>query len=528
MRRRFAVVLWLTVVIALAAGGFARAESGPVLRVVYFYADDCPHCITVIEEVLKPLQLQYGDRLEIKMVEVSDPDHYELLVRAEELYGVAPEERALPTLVVGSRVLIGEEAIREELPCILETCYAAQGTEWPPIPGLETVVSGGVSAPVGGGLGGAESVIGVCPADEPETDVCRDAPTIRVAYFYQVGCRECDRAERDLRYIRQRYPQVVVDEFSIFDDLALAQWLAARVGRDTDVHAPVVFIGDDALIGADELTPQNLEVLIEKYAASGARPVWADFQPVERLGASVLGVGTVALAGLVDGLNPCAFATMVFFISYLAFSGRRGWQVLAVGAAFTLGVFLAYLAIGLGLYRALELVRDQHARWALVVYALTALLCLVLAVLSLLDFVKARRGAVQDMTLVMPDALRRRIHRVIRGTAGLRAFVAAALVTGLVISILELACTGQVYFATLVSMVNMPGAQAQALPLLLLYCLMFTVPLIVVFVLAYFGTSSVQLGLFLRRHAATVKLATAALFLAFGAWLISALATQAF
>jgi len=511
----------------MAAAGIGRAASGSVVRVVYFYANDCPHCIAVIDEVLKPLQAQYGERLQIKMIEITAPDHYELLVRAEEIYGVAPEERGLPTLVVGSRVLIGEDAIREELPCILETCLASEGTEWPAIPGLEAVTDGDEAIPLGAGVGGGGAVVAPCPADEPEMDVCRDAPVIRVAYFYQVGCRECDRAERDLRYIRERHPHVVVDEFSIFDDLALAQWLAERIGRGADVHAPAVFVGDDALIGAEELTPQNLEALIEKYTPSGARPVWADYQPAERVGTSMLGVGTIALAGLVDGLNPCAFATLVFFVSYLTLSGRSGWQVLAVGIAFTLGVFLAYLAIGLGLYRVLELVRDQHALGARVVYALTALLCLVLAVLSVVDFVKARRGGAKDMTLVLPEVLRRHIHRVIRTTAAQRAFVGVALVSGLAISLLELACTGQVYFATLVSMANMPGAQAQALPLLILYCLMFTVPLIVVFVLAYFGTSSLQLGVFLRRHTPTVKLATALLFLAFGVWLIVTLVSQA-
>ena len=55
---------------------------------------------------------------------------------------------------------------------------------------------------------------------------------------------------------------------------------------------------------------------------------------------------------------------------------------------------------------------------------------------------------------------------------------------------------------------------------LLLYNLMFIVPLVVVFCLAYFGTTSLQLGLFLRRHTATVKLGTALLFAALALWLI--------
>ncbi|NIQ77031.1 MAG: hypothetical protein GTN93_02805, partial [Anaerolineae bacterium] len=53
--------------------------------------------------------------------------------------GISPEERGLPTLVVGGQVLIGEDAIREQLRCQLDTCLGAGGTSWPDIPGLEEV-----------------------------------------------------------------------------------------------------------------------------------------------------------------------------------------------------------------------------------------------------------------------------------------------------------------------------------------------------------------------------------------------------
>ena len=43
--------------------------------------------------------------------------------------------------------------------------------------------------------------------------------------------------------------------------------------------------------------------------------------------------------------------------------------------------------------------------------------------------------------------------------------------------------------------------------LLVLYNSLFILPLVVVFALVYFGTTSMQLGATLRRHAATVKLA---------------------
>jgi hypothetical protein len=152
---------------------------------------------------------------------------------------------------------------------------------------------------------------------------------------------------------------------------------------------------------------------------------------------------------------------------------------------------------------------------------LIALLCVVLAVLSLKDFLKARRGEIKDMALVMPEGLQRLAHSVIRRTSNARAFVLIAFVTGAVISFIELACTGTPMLAVITYLVNnAPDSRGQALWLLALFCLMFILPLVVVFLLVYFGTTSLQLGVFLKRNAALVKLGTALLFITMAVWLI--------
>jgi len=520
----------------------APVVNGPVtgdaiVRVVYFYRDDCPHCLTVLNEVLWPLQAQYGERLQFKAVQFHDPNReggidptgYGMLIAAEDKFGVSPERRGIPTLVVDGQVLIGEEEIRSQLSCLLESCVTAGGVAWPDIPGLEAVPVGlpeesatvftATATPAAGQIFlPVTSITGTADTCTTTTVCAVGPPPVWAAYFYQVGCQECSRAESDIRYVQGRYAQLQVREFNIYDDLWLARCLSRNVGRN-HVHTPAVFIGEDALIGQEEITPQNLEALVQKYASGGAGRVWERCANADKT-VAVPSVLTIIAAGLLDGLNPCAFATLVFFVSYLAAVERKGREILAVGAAFALGVSLTYLAIGLGLYRLVDLIRGIHALAGRVVYALSAVLCVVLGVMSALDYLKARRGQIEEMTLVMPEGLRRRVHAVIRRTSSARAFVVVALVTGAVVSFLELACTGQVYFATIVSLIDAPGLQAQVLPLLVLYCLMFIVPLVVVFALVYFGTTSYQLGLFLRRHTATVKLGTACLFLALAGWLV--------
>jgi len=518
--------LWtVSLVLALAliwGAGPVHAEGEPVVRMVYFTAKDCPHCVAVMNEVLAPLQAQYGDQIQIKMVEISDPANYEMLIRAEEMFGVSPEERGLPTLIIGGEVLIGEEVIRQQLPCLLDTCLGEGGTSWPDIPGLEEIaVAGQVGLVPEFSLGMEES-----PACNPEDTVACEAPAaIWAAYFYEVGCQECSRAEYDIRYVQSKYPQLLVKEYNVQEDAALAEWLGARAGvpERQRLVTPAFFVGDDYLIGAD-ITAQALLRLVEKYESTGAAPVWTDFNPeeaeqniIERF--KSFSVLTVTFAGLVDGLNPCAFATLIFFVSYLTLSGRKGREVLMVGAMFTLGVFLAYLTVGVGFYKVLDLLGDLLTTLGRWVYGLTALLCAALAVFSFLDFLKARRGEIGDMALNLPHSLRMRINAVIRRGRKSQAFVAGAFFTGVVVSFLELACTGQVYLPTIIFVMSRPELRVRALLFLVLYNLLFILPLVVVFILVYYGTGSKQLTRFLEGHAAAVKLGMTLLFAGLATWL---------
>jgi hypothetical protein len=173
----------------------------------------------------------------------------------------------------------------------------------------------------------------------------------------------------------------------------------------------------------------------------------------------------------------------------------------------------------MGFYKVLDLLGDWLSRVGRWVYGLTALLCAVLAVFSFVDFLKARRGDIGDMTLNLPHNLRMRINAVIRRGRKSQAFVAGAFVTGLVVSFLELACTGQVYLPTIIFVVSQPEMRGRAIVFLVLYNLLFILPLVVVFILAYYGTGSKQLTKFLQQRAATVKLGMTLLFAALGTWL---------
>ena len=113
---------------------------------------------------------------------------------------------------------------------------------------------------------------------------------------------------------------------------------------------------------------------------------------------------------------------------------------------------------------------------------------------------------------------------MIRENARVRAFVGIAFVTGFVISLIELACTGQVYLPTIMFVLSVPEMAAQAFLYLVLYCLAFILPLIVVFLTSYFGTTLQQLGLFVTRHTAAIKALTGLVFVGLALWMTWTLA----
>jgi cytochrome c biogenesis protein CcdA/thiol-disulfide isomerase/thioredoxin len=517
-----AVILQPTPVVPPAAGpqvGPAMVEEveGQV-HALYFYSEDCSHCKVVYEEVIQPLQAEYGTLLDLRLLKIDNPDDYELLIEAEEVFGIAPQSRGLPTTIIGNEIIIGEEESLARLTPAIQEALEAGGMDWPAIPGLNPLTLNG-----NGNANFANPEI--CTIDDPEA--CETDAPIYAAYFYQTGCQSCSRVEADLNYLRSRYPQLIIEEFNIYDNAGLADWLTKKAGRKTeDLHSPALFIADEAWFGEEEITPAVVEEALLLHEADGTTKIWEAYDPsqsgIEDLFKS-MSWAAVVFAGLVDGLNPCAFATLVFFVSYLTLSGRKGKEVLAVGASFTIGVFLAYLAVGLGFYKVLDLLGDTLtvlSRW---VYGITALLCFGLAVFSLIDFFKVRRGGTADMALKLPEPLRKRINATIRKGRNQRAYVAGAFVTGLVVSFLELACTGQVYLPTIIAVSSNPDLRAQAIGFLVLYNVMFIVPLIVVFILAFYGTTSKDLVGFMEKHSAAVKLGMTVLFLSLSAWLVFSL-----
>ncbi|MFA5411538.1 MAG: hypothetical protein WC321_06780 [Candidatus Omnitrophota bacterium] len=238
-------------------------------------------------------------------------------------------------------------------------------------------------------------------------------------------------------------------------------------------------------------------------------------------------------AGLLDGINPCAFTVIVFFISFLALQGYKPRELALIGISFILAVFLTYIFIGLGLFGFLYRIRGFWGFSKIVNFSI-GIFSVILGVLAVCDFLKFKKTReTEGLFLQLPDAIKNKIHRIIgmhyrRDKDGknkgpekhLFRLVCSAFITGFLISILEAVCTGQTYLPTIGFILKTSALKLRAFAYLILYNFMFIIPLLAVFILALSGVSSGQFSKFLKRHLLTVKLLMAVLFFGLGIFLL--------
>jgi len=359
---------------------------------------------------------------------------------------------------------------------------------------------------------------------------------VQVDYFYEPGCPACTKVEQQVIIpLRERYEGFYA--LNRYDTRVKTNYLALvrlQEKLQFNVSKSVIMfvdgthpfagwpaIRDGVLEQVDRRVGERLNPGTAPRAPTGdtSRARLSDEQLLEERIRRFTWLG-VAGAGLVDGINPCAISTLVFLVSVLGVLkvGRR--RMLANGLAFCAASFATYTAIGFGLLHAFHSLEGFGALQRVFEITLLALL-LVLAALSFRDAWRYHRShREEEVTLRLPDGLKRRIKRTIRDGMNARYALVGALAAGAIVTALESVCTGQVYVPTLVLVVKAGHAGARVLACLALYNAMFILPLVAVVGLSYTGLTLQELLTWSRREVAVAKCLTGLLFLGMAALLL--------
>lgn len=317
----------------------------------------------------------------------------------------------------------------------------------------------------------------------------------KLLFFYTPGCSWCEG------FLNDELAEAKVEKINVLDPDQYSYYLDALKERGTAPRElPALAVGSLVLQGKHEIETG----IAGEIGSPGDNPGGID-----------LTLLTVIGAGLLDGINPCAFTTLIFLISALSLSGRSRKEILFIGTLFSAGIFAAYSLIGLGFLGAVRSARYFPLTAKLMDWLLFGIL-LLFSLLSLRDWHLIREGRTNEILLQLPKPLKKRIHTSIRATVRttdrrMTAVAAGTLSMAAAVSLFELTCTGQVYLPAIVFMVR-NGINMTAIFYLLIYNTAFILPLVAVFILVYRGVTSDILARLFRKHSSSVKLAMAGLF----------------
>ena len=444
-------------------------------------------------------------------INVEDEDNYRFLAEIEKTLHVTDRGSSFPILLVGRRFLKGTDEfddVVDNLPQLLEKL-----PDEPLFKPLQALADK------------SKSSLAEYTAPQAETAATAPQPsssakgTCHLLFFEQPGCQKCSRQRREFSLLQEALPKLEISTYDVttLEGQAMLsrtrkalgikenENVTGRLATADEIQAAVQNAPTDNVFWLKPLSQDELQGEQDRMSAFLKTMTW----------------GGIVLGGLVDGVNPCAFATSIFLISYLLYLKRRRRDIIVVGACFCMGVFITYYLFGLALSSVLR--QLQNWRWLkIALYGGIGIIGLVLCILHLRDAIRFRRtGKASDMDMGLSKDTHRNIHEKIRKFTTYRTWLMgpAAVLLGGMVSTMELACTGQVYFPMLAAM-SAQGFNVRFLWMLTCYNLFFIMPLAVITVLAAYGVGAKSLGDWAKNHVFSTKVVMAMLFAFLGALML--------
>ncbi|AJF59640.1 MAG: cytochrome c biogenesis transmembrane protein [archaeon GW2011_AR10] len=216
----------------------------------------------------------------------------------------------------------------------------------------------------------------------------------------------------------------------------------------------------------------------------------------------------VLVTGLIDGINPCAFGVLLFFIAFLYSMRKSKLEIWKVGIVFIAMIFITYLGIGLGLLQAILISGEPH-----LFGKISAVFMLLLALINIKDYFFYGKWFSLRMPAFAAPIIKERMN-------DLTLFGVAIL--GFLVGLCTFPCSGGIYIGIL-SLLAIQTTFAEGITLLLIYNVMFVLPLIAILVVASSRTVTEKITEWEKNNKRKMKLASGLVMLALAAilWFFS-------
>lgn len=335
---------------------------------------------------------------------------------------------------------------------------------------------------------------------------------ICVVYFYSEACAHCKNVKPFLEEIESKYgDQIHFNRLNVksFDNFQLYNKFCGSNGY-SGKEIPLIAIGNKFFVGEKEIRDNlevEIEVLLESTTSELICPLTKSEQCYSNLNGTekVVGqitLGAIFIAGIIDGINPCAFAVLLFLMTILFELSGSKKRILRIGISYITSFFLTNLAMGLLVYWFSDLVFGGST----LPLKFAAGVAMFAALINIKDFFWYGKG----FSLKIPDGAKKIYKPLI-----MRASVPACVILGFLIAIFEAPCSASIYYAVIEMLRTKTTTLISAIPYLLIYNLMFILPLVILFAIVYEGKNLHVMENWRRHNRKWMKLAMGAILLLF-------------
>lgn len=363
-------------------------------------------------------------------------------------------------------------------------------------------------------------------ANLANTVVSRDL--VRLDIFHSPGCTECEQVKSEfLPEFEEIYDGMYTATWHDLSDATSIPLLLAYQERcnNHDNGRVSIVVDHTIFLSGYHTIATGLTTVVNSALVARQNPAWrAPIPPLLETAEQTAGVvrrkaerltwSVVIGGGLLDGINPCAISTLIFFMSVLIMSKAGQRTRLLVGVSFISASFVVYTALGLGFLYAFR----RMPNFTLVkgvVETLLGVAMIPLALFSFRDALRFRSTQQADVvTLQIPRPIKLRIHRIMRSRLGWGGPVIGGLIIGASVTVLESVCTGQSYLPVLTFMLRGRSFDLLRLMQLVTYNLCFVLPLIVVFVAFHRGVELKTFMEWSKRNLVVAKILLGLFFVA--------------
>jgi len=305
--------------------------------------------------------------------------------------------------------------------------------------------------------------------------------------------------------LKEKYPELQVEALEIWYNQTNQQRFVemSRQHGLQNAGIPLIIIGDTVLAGDVTITARLEEsILLEKArlascntTASAPSAPATSCEPVTTLTPQM-----IVVPALIDSLNPCALSVLVFLLVSIAAAANRR-RILLIGGSYIAAVFLFHLLMGIGIFTFVTV-----TGFSKVFSLLGATVAVILGIITLSDVIRNR----ETFFLSVSKSGKGLMAQYIR-----LASIPAAFVLGVLAGLLGFSCTGGIYISILALMSRSLTFSA-GLPYLLLYNIIFILPLVLVTLLAAYGMSPEKADSWRAEHKRTLRLVIGIVLVALG------------